>query len=125
MNPDVKIKWLEALRSGKYQQGRLRLKRGHSYCCLGVLCDLRGNQWDVNDRYPSGNYKESSLLPPEVAEWAGFPMNIDSPAISYKLVAGDKRLLPGYKESESISLSILNDSGFTFQEIANLIERYL
>lgn len=34
-------RWIAALRSGKYKQGRhyLRSKTDH-FCCLGVLCDL-------------------------------------------------------------------------------------
>lgn len=32
--------WIEALRSGKYKQARNTIKRGDSFCCLGVLCDL-------------------------------------------------------------------------------------
>lgn len=35
----VKAKWLNALRSGKYQQGKEELgsaKKG--YCCMGVFC---------------------------------------------------------------------------------------
>lgn len=38
----VKDKWLEALKSGKYNQGYCTLynKRTDSYCCLGVLADI-------------------------------------------------------------------------------------
>lgn len=39
-------KWIKALRSGKYRQGRGALKRGNqygtSYCCLGVAEDAIG-----------------------------------------------------------------------------------
>ena len=53
MNAEVKQQWLDALRSGEYEQTRGRLRRGMpldpedlddgynaGYCCLGVLCDL-------------------------------------------------------------------------------------
>lgn len=48
MDPTVKAKWLEALRSGKYPQTRGKLRRTEpgineqnlGYCCLGVLCDI-------------------------------------------------------------------------------------
>lgn len=38
MNKKLKVKWVKALRSGKYRQaeGELRSKNG-AYCCLGVL----------------------------------------------------------------------------------------
>jgi hypothetical protein len=36
-------KWVEALRSGEYNQGQSRLKAGvNSYCCLGVACVMQG-----------------------------------------------------------------------------------
>lgn len=42
MNQEIKTKWLEALRSGTYQQGREGLRHigSNQFCCLGVLCDL-------------------------------------------------------------------------------------
>lgn len=44
MDPVVKAKWLEALRSRKYKQGTGTLKRlvngSEQYCCLGVLCEV-------------------------------------------------------------------------------------
>lgn len=39
MDAQLKAKWIEALRSGKYEQARGRLHtRDGGYCCLGVLC---------------------------------------------------------------------------------------
>ena len=32
--------WIEALQSGKYQQGFGSLNRNGNYCCLGVLADI-------------------------------------------------------------------------------------
>ena len=51
MNPTIKQKWVEALRSGKYEQGQWKLTRIDDYtdimgegkekfCVLGVLCDI-------------------------------------------------------------------------------------
>lgn len=42
---ELKQKWLDALRSGKYKQGRKALhsdkyEDGDRYCCLGVLCKV-------------------------------------------------------------------------------------
>lgn len=43
---DTVREWIQALRSGGYQQGRLRLRRGDAFCCLGVLCDVvDANGW--------------------------------------------------------------------------------
>ena len=44
MKKSIKAKWVRALRSGKYKQGRKMLVQdtdcGKAYCCLGVLCDI-------------------------------------------------------------------------------------
>lgn len=39
LDPVVKAKWVAALRSGKYEQGKGYLKDGNSYCCLGVAVE--------------------------------------------------------------------------------------
>jgi hypothetical protein len=41
MNKEIKEKWINALRSGKYEQGKSQLRSlSNKFCCLGVLCDL-------------------------------------------------------------------------------------
>lgn len=39
MNSYMKA-WIEALRSGKYEQGESSLRNGDKMCCLGVACDV-------------------------------------------------------------------------------------
>lgn len=41
-------RWIEALRSGRYKQGRFSLRnRNDEFCCLGVACDLLdNNKWE-------------------------------------------------------------------------------
>jgi hypothetical protein len=73
MNKKVKTKWLEALRSGKYKQGKARLKREGKYCCLGVLCDISNlRTWvSVED---GDLYAGCSMLAHyEVSAWAELP----------------------------------------------------
>lgn len=38
MTKAQKKKWIEALRSGEYKQGKQMLYRNGRYCCLGVGC---------------------------------------------------------------------------------------
>lgn len=65
MNPELKQKWLQALRSGQYKQTKERLKGKYGYCCLGVLCDVSGRgEWTKTDtgwsfRYPDAYYSDS------------------------------------------------------------------
>ena|SRR5258708_25128969 len=38
---ELKTRWVEALRSGKYKQGKNYLKNDDgTMCCMGVLCDI-------------------------------------------------------------------------------------
>jgi len=40
MNKEIKKIWVQALRSGLYEQTTGELTDGEGYCCLGVLCDI-------------------------------------------------------------------------------------
>lgn len=44
MNPELKKKWTDALRSDKYRQGKYALHNrvAETHCCLGVLADVAG-----------------------------------------------------------------------------------
>ena len=42
LDPELKAKWLEALRNNQYEQGRERLHNNGRYCCLGVLAVVSG-----------------------------------------------------------------------------------
>ena len=46
LEPELKSRWCEALRSGKFNQGVMNLKadRGtfKEHCCLGVLLEIEG-----------------------------------------------------------------------------------
>ncbi len=39
---EFKEKWLKALRSGEYKQGKRTLRKDDLFCCLGVACDIMG-----------------------------------------------------------------------------------
>jgi hypothetical protein len=41
MDKKLKAKWVKALRSGKYEQGKeVLVDNKGKYCCLGVLCHI-------------------------------------------------------------------------------------
>ena len=40
---EFKDKWLVALRSGDYKQGKDYLRKGNEYCCLGVAAEISGD----------------------------------------------------------------------------------
>ena len=112
----ILVRWLKDLRSGEFPQttGVLRDKNG--YCCLGVLanqCILVGWDEPLFDSYAyclSDNLSfqgEFKVLPEAVQLWAGLrSSNV------YFMDKGSARM----------SLTNLNDHGYNFKHIANLIE---
>jgi hypothetical protein len=49
LSPTIQ-KWVDALRSGNYKQGKQYLKDDQGrYCCLGVLCDSMGETFGEKD----------------------------------------------------------------------------
>lgn len=129
MNPEIKAKWLEALRSGEYQQGRERLgSASGSYCCLGVLCDLAVKEgvarWDdsvVTDEHvaiDAAGRRAWAELPLGVAEWADIRDSAGDPD-------GNPWVDDPAHDGERNTLASLNDSGVSFREIADIIEAQL
>lgn len=83
MNPAIKRKWVDALRSGEYEQGRGGLRHHDKYCCLGVLTDLyhrATGEGKWMEGRNSGEYRfigrgevySGAILLPEISQWAGF-----------------------------------------------------
>lgn len=113
MNKVIRQKWIDALRSGEYKQGKGRLRNSENeFCCLGVLCDLAAKEGVVKEvaGFDEFYYDGGSLTPPpSVKEWA--ESDLECLDIDYTMgVEGH------YTE--------LNDDehGLTFDQIADLIE---
>jgi len=98
--------WIEALRSGEYKQGRGALREWDKFCCLGVACELYQREvggLSIEILEPFRSYNRLTLtLPEPVKDW----LKLNSTSGSY----GDR------------SLTVDNDSGRTFEEIADIIE---
>lgn len=128
MNPEVKAKWLAALRSGDYGQGKseLRSADGEAFCCLGVLCDLHAGvadeKWSENGIYLGKAFD----LPLTVSKWAGLDEARDI-KIPVELVPHERRWdnFASNGSRDTVWISELNDHGYTFAEIADLIEAHL
>jgi hypothetical protein len=101
MNPEIKAKWVTALRSGEYEQGNFCLKSEAGYCCLGVLCEISGMP-----------FEEWAGVPPyEICQWAG--------------LASSNPIVKTVEEETCRSLANLNDGGMSFNNIADIIEEQL
>lgn len=95
MNAQLKAKWVEALRSGKYLQTQHQLKDDVGFCCLGVLCDIQGADFEaIREEYGT-----------------------------LSLSVNPAKYLDGVESTSRLSL--MNDNGSSFDEIAEFIEKYL
>jgi hypothetical protein len=129
MKETIAKKWVQALRSGRYKQGKDLLKKitkkQERHCCLGVLCDLYNKEQklknkppikqkierDISNRYDVVRFGTTAeLLPTTVRRWAGVKTS-DGMILFEDYIRRD-------------SLSSLNDQGVTFKSIANLIEKH-
>ena len=111
MNREVKQKWLNALRSGEYIQGKSKLKDGNTFCCLGVLTDLyikeHKNCYWKDDPFIDGEIEENNVLCAKVKKWAG--------------LSGSNPII----KNKGMCIAQLNDEGYSFSKIADLIEAEL
>jgi hypothetical protein len=111
MNPVVKEKWITALKSGKYQQGRGQLRSfNDKFCCLGVLCDILVNEYPDKFKWTSSTGRTSYYI-----NDAYEPFILSSDVTSFLNIYFNPRI-------KGISLSDYNDDlNFNFDEIADLI----
>jgi hypothetical protein len=105
--------WVAALRSGKYKQGRKKLKDGDRFCCLGVACAIYGKgEFNPDDSF--GTERDKSELPSSVCNWLKIKSNLGD----YSFISGEGIEIDG-------TLACLNDDyGLTFYQIADFIEEY-
>jgi hypothetical protein len=123
MKKEIAEKWVQALRSGEYRQGRGVLcdiydgKR--RFCCLGVLCEVAinsGLKIETKEKEKYGalvmNYARSHIfLPESVRNFT--EMHSINGEIFLEEYGG------------KVSLADLNDhKNFSFESIANVIEAH-
>lgn len=97
MDSKIKRKWIAALCSRKYAQTDSCLKdNNNSFCCLGVLCDI------IDQKGWGSKFDGESLYPP------------------HEVLSIAKLSMPSAKR-----LAKLNDSGYTFKQIAANIKKTL
>lgn len=107
--------WVAALRSGEYRQGKNMLQNTNgTYCCLGVACEVaRKHGIEVQDRYVKVNdHRTIKVL-------RGLDLCTQGPVRQAFGITECGQL------SDDSCLSELNDSGATFSEIADIIEKEL
>jgi len=124
MKKNIAEKWISALRSKKYKQGRHALKYktkdGTRHCCLGVLCELYqkahkrklptatstgGFNMDIPRGARFTTFADCGIdLPEKVMKWAGMRSEV------------------GFLRSTGENLATMNDERVSFKKIADIIE---
>jgi hypothetical protein len=97
MDAELKAKWIAALRGGEFKQTTGWLKDERGYCCLGVLCVVKGIELGSDGR------------PRHLPEWDGNFFNLH----------------PEVPKHEITALWHMNDSSHDFKQIADYIEKNL
>lgn len=133
MSPaEARAVWVDALRSGEYEQGDSALKQDDKFCCLGVACDLflrhegKGRWIDRADEEYDPTFfvfeadeddHDVYYLPRAVQKWLGIS--------SRQGKVLEKTHLPSKPHVRVDSLELMNDHGFSFDELADQIETNL
>lgn len=111
MQAELKQQWLEALRSGKYEQGQSNLcsisyRGGFEHCCLGVLAEVYGRKRsDLINHDHLDRIGLSRLL----GEWGDHDLGFNANN-------------PETHHTVQRKLAAMNDGGKSFAEIADWIE---
>ena len=141
MNKENVKKWIAALRSGEFKQGKKRLRNldtmgNKTYCCLGVLCEIADIEiW------------EGAVLPPvAVADWLGLPIQAryadglgrsNVATLTFEATESEREVIMDKCGDDVLSLdatvapreeaylAALNDKGATFEQIADFIEDHI
>ena len=113
----IRDEWCQKLRSGDYKQTQEALHRAynneHSYCCLGVFCDVMGEKWSVAEQEEN-----------EILYAIRYKEDIKNPYTTV-LTTDLNRIINGTDNLDKQYVSHLihmNDNGSTFEEIADWIE---
>lgn len=105
----IRAEWVKRLRSGTYKQGRGRLRKANDeYCCLGILCEAEGLEWNPKTKEVHGG---NAYTIGDIENYAMPPVDISRKA--------------GMTKGMAMSLASLNDKTpeTPFAEIADVIEK--
>jgi hypothetical protein len=111
VNKATKYRWLKALRSGKYQRGRDKLKGHGRYCCLGVLGEVTGIPYSPDDHFLNHGMASHIGLTETDQELLA---NLNDGCVK-ACSHGPQEFPKGYKEGK----------GINFKDLANWIQRHL
>lgn len=137
LDPAVKKRWTDALRSGEYPQGSNQLKTNDGYfCCLGVKAEIEGKltkaKYTVYPGRPETTYEEKEKY--GLFNWFTRTVTRTLPARPDRVQEGTWRCgsimghLPENEMPSEIQAKLINmndTEGRSFNYIAAYIDRYL
>jgi len=141
MDRTIARNWIEALRSGRYEQGTCYLSRNGRHCCLGVLAEEMG--YDLNlyrisevpgdlfpdfemDTWPLGGEEGDPTVLLTKEEVSKMKVHLSFNKLLTKEEVSKMKVHLSFNNNMQSTLAKLNDSrDFSFEEIANIIERQI
>lgn len=117
MDDKIKQKWIIALRSGNYEQGKNNLRsKNNTYCCLGLLCDIIDpDAWRLSERDIGCSIKGHK------GHYYAHPL---MRALGRQWLSEEALEQVGLTNAQQRTLSKLNDEGVTFYQISFIIESF-
>ena len=127
MKKSIANKWVEALRSGKYQQAKGKLvvfdeehEKAVGFCCLGVLGAVCGIE--LTDLERRGSLRDTRREQCGLSDAYGAPYNDEMEPLKIVLSVKDEETGEKVK-TEFRDLAEANDNGASFETIATWIEK--
>mgnify|MGYP000662176730 CR=1 FL=1 len=108
------LEWVEALESGDYPQGRLRLRKHGKHCCLGVACVVAG----VESYFETAGNSDVFCFSEVFSDSVGWPIAARG---LLNAAATKWESSPNHHVGLYYEVMDMNDSGKSFAEIAQRI----
>lgn len=127
------LEWLDALESGKYEQGKTFLNKNNKFCCLGVACDLFAEKLGLVIENDDGIIGYANKVEDQSQRWESDYTSTTLPKPIMELLkirdnCGEfinKTVIASKNDYGTMSygsLAGMNDSGnFSFKDIAEYI----
>lgn len=122
-------KLVKALRSGRFMQGTRKLRgkdldRDDYYCCLGVACEVAmENGLPLSTRIIGADFGKSIFSYSDPLDQSDYSWRVLPRTVQTWYEFSETDPLVNLEWWQSSTLAHLNDDGFSFTEIADIIER--
>ena len=121
MKTKERDEWVEALRTGGFDQSKHVLQDNHGFCCLGVACEIFKEDLNLKVEkvvFREGGFEvyydyQGQVMPQKLADFLG---------LTTREGLFTELRMEGAQPGDT--LTSLNDSGATFTQIADILEEH-